>query len=302
MSDRQKKSKYVRCAIYTRKSTHEGLEQEFNSLHAQREACESYISSQKHAGWRLIQTNYDDGGFTGGNIERPALQQLLEDIHNGAIDCVVVYKVDRLSRSLLDFARMMQLFEKKDIGFISVTQNFDTTTSMGRLTLNILLSFAQFEREMISERTRDKLAAMRKKGKWLGGRPVLGYDVDVSNNHLTVNPKEKELVTTIFKTYLETESTKATAEQLNRQGLKTKTWKKKNGEIQRGKPFTATSVQSVLRNPTYIGKSRYKGELYDGEHEAIIEIEVFDQVAAILNRNRREKDTRNRSDQVYLLK
>ena len=177
----------VRCAIYTRKSTDEGLDQDFNSLDAQRESAEAYIASQRHEGWLCISERYDDGGFTGGNMERPALKRLFADVESGGIDCVVVYKVDRLSRSLLDFARMMELFDKHAMSFVSVTQQFNTTSSMGRLTLNILLSFAQFEREIISERTRDKMSAARKKGKWVGGMPVLGYDVDRKGGRLIVN-------------------------------------------------------------------------------------------------------------------
>src|SRR5580700_10049423 len=180
----------VRCAIYTRKSTEEGLDQDFNSLHAQREAAEAYIVSQKHLGWTLVSTHYDDGGFTGGNLDRPALKQLLEDIDAHHVDCVIVYKVDRLSRSLLDFARLVDRFDQRSVSFVSVTQQFNTTTSLGRLTLNILLSFAQFEREIISERTSDKMSAARRKGKWIGGTPVLGYDVDPAGGRLVVNEKE----------------------------------------------------------------------------------------------------------------
>src|SRR5450759_3285314 len=191
----------IRCAIYTRKSTEEGLDQDFNSLDAQREAAEAYIQSQKHLGFTLIPTHYDDGGFTGGNLERPALQQLLEDIDGHQIDAVVVYKVDRLSRSLLDFARLVDRFDQRSVSFVSVTQAFSTTSSLGRLTLNILLSFAQFEREIISERTRDKMSAARRKGKWIGGTPVLGYDVDPAGRRLDVNEKEAVKVRQIFELY-----------------------------------------------------------------------------------------------------
>src|ERR1700686_2334163 len=191
----------VRCAVYTRKSTEEGLEQEFNSLHAQREAAEAYIKSQRQLGWTLLPELYDDGGFTGGNIDRPALKRLLEDIENHRVDCVMVYKVDRLSRSLLDFARLMDLFDQRSVSFVSVTQQFNTTTSLGRLTLNILLSFAQFEREIIGERTRDKMSAARRKGKWVGGIPVLGYDVDPGGGRLVVNEKEARRVREIFGLY-----------------------------------------------------------------------------------------------------
>jgi site-specific DNA recombinase len=195
--------KPVRCAIYTRKSTEEGLNQEFNSLDAQREAAEAYIVSQKHDGWTLVPTQYSDGGYTGANIERPGVRQLLADIEAGKIDCVVVYKVDRLSRSLIDFARMMELFEKRGVCFVSVTQQFNTKASLGRLTLNILLSFAQFEREIISERTRDKQVAARKKGKWTGGHILLGYDLDSRAGKLAVNAEEAERIREMFRLYLE---------------------------------------------------------------------------------------------------
>src|SRR6476646_6125761 len=191
----------VRCAVYTRKSTEEGLDQEFNSLQAQRESAEAYIKSQRHLGWALLPLHYDDGGFTGGNIERPALKRLLEDIEAHRVDGVVVYKVDRLSRSLLDFARLMDQFEQRKVSFVSVTQQFNTITSLGRLTLNILLSFAQFEREIIGERTRDKMSAARRKGKWVGGMPLLGYDVDPGGGRLVVNEKEARGVREIFGLY-----------------------------------------------------------------------------------------------------
>src|SRR5687768_4832257 len=209
--------KLVRCAVYTRKSTEEGLEQEFNSLDAQREAGEAFVRSQAGEGWALIPTRYDDGGFTGGNTDRPALQRLMADIDTGKVDCVVVYKVDRLSRSLLDFAQMMQTFEKQKVAFVSVTQQFNTGTSMGRLVLNVLLSFAQFERE-ISERTRDKIAATRRKGKWAGGHPILGYDVDPGGYKLVVNPTEAERARAIFALYLEHGSLLPVVEELERRG------------------------------------------------------------------------------------
>jgi site-specific DNA recombinase len=196
------KPELVRCAIYTRKSTSEGLDQAFNSLDAQRESAEAYIASQKQLGWLVLPDRYDDGGFSGGTIERPAMQRLIEDIHAGKADCVVVYKVDRLSRSLLDFARLIRLFDEKQVHFVSVTQHFNTADSMGRLTLNILLSFAQFEREVIGERTRDKIAAARRRGQWSGGRPILGYDLDRQRHRLMVNPVEAEQVRAIFKLYL----------------------------------------------------------------------------------------------------
>lgn len=302
MTDKKAQAKPVRCAIYTRKSTSEGLDQDFNSLDAQREAAEAYVASQKHAGWVLIPKAYNDGGFTGANIDRPALKELLEDMREGLIDCVVVYKVDRLSRSLLDFAQLIRLFEEEHIGFVSVTQQFDTTTSMGRLTLNVLLSFAQFEREMISERTRDKMAAARKKGKWLGGHPILGYDVAINPRRLVVNATEAELVRTIFQMYLKRESSKAVALELNGRGCRTRTWTEKDGTTIGGLPFNASRVQAILRHPAYLGKTEYKGQLYEGEHEAIMDRETFDRAASILDRNRRERDSRKRNPSSHSLK
>jgi site-specific DNA recombinase len=208
----------VRCAIYTRKSTEEGLEQEFNSLDAQRESGEAYIKSQTHEGWECLPGHYDDGGFTGGNMDRPAVQRLLADIEAGRIDCVLVYKVDRLSRSLLDFAKMMETFDKYHVSFVSVTQQFNTSTSMGRLVLNVLLSFAQFEREIISERTRDKIAAARRKGKWAGGHPLLGYDIDLHGFKLVVNEDEAFRVRAIFDLYLEYQAMMPVIQELDRRG------------------------------------------------------------------------------------
>ena len=214
----------MRCAIYTRKSTEEGLEQEFNSLDAQRESAEAYITSQQHEGWTCLPDRYDDGGFTGGNMERPAVQRLLADIQVGKVQCVVVYKVDRLSRSLLDFARMMETFDRHHIAFVSVTQQFNTATSMGRLVLHVLLSFAQFEREIISERTRDKIAAARRKGKWSGGMPLLGYDIDPHVSKLIVNEEEAVRVRTIFEWYLRYQGLIPVAGELQRCGWVNKRW------------------------------------------------------------------------------
>jgi site-specific DNA recombinase len=218
--------KRIYCAIYTRKSTTEGLDQDFTSLDAQRESAESYINSQKHEGWVALQGQYDDGGFTGANIDRPALQKLLSDIKAGGINCVVVYKVDRLSRSLMDFAHLLEFFDKYNVTFVSVTQAFNTNTSMGRLTLNILLSFAQFEREIISERTKDKMAAARKKGQWLGGRPPFGYDVEKDGKKLLINQDEANIVREIFKLYLEGNSLLKVALILNEKGLSLRTRRK----------------------------------------------------------------------------
>ena len=275
----------IRCAIYTRKSTEEGLEQEFNSLDAQRESGEAYIASQQHEGWSCLPDRYDDGGFSGGNIERPAVRRLLADIEAGKIDCVVVYKVDRLSRSLLDFARMLETFERHKVSFVSVTQQFNTATSMGRLILNVLLSFAQFEREMISERTRDKIAATRRKGKWSGGRPLLGYDV--VDTKLQVNEDEAARVSAIFKLYLEHESLISTVRELDRRGWKTKLWTTRKGHACGGRPFDKGLLHTLLTNVVYRGKVKYKDEVHEGEQQAIIDQELFDRVQAVLRRNGR---------------
>ncbi|OHB81023.1 MAG: resolvase [Planctomycetes bacterium RBG_16_64_10] len=285
----------VRCAIYTRKSTDEGLDQEFNTLDAQRESGEAYIKSQQHAGWECVADrydDYDDGGFTGGNMQRPALRRLMADIEAGKIECVVVYKVDRLSRSLLDFARMMETFERHQVAFVSVTQQFNTSTSMGRLVLNVLLSFAQFEREIISERTRDKIAAARRKGKWSGGMPLLGYDVDPRGSKLGVNEDEAARVRAIFGLYLEHQSLIATAEELDRRGWVNKRWTTRKGHERGGKVFTKTTLHKMLTNVTYIGKLKYKDEVHDGEHAAIVSLDIWQQVQALLGRNGRAGRTR----------
>ncbi|HZT79108.1 MAG TPA: recombinase family protein, partial [Gemmataceae bacterium] len=275
----------VRCAVYTRKSSEEGLEQDFNSLDAQRESAEAFIASQRHEGWACLPDRYDDGGFTGGNMERPALRRLLADIEAGRVDCVVVYKVDRLSRSLLDFAAMMQAFERHKVSFVSVTQQFNTATSMGRLVLNVLLSFAQFEREIISERTRDKIAATRRKGKWAGGHPILGYDVDRRGPRLVVNEAEAARVRAIFGLYLEHGSLLPVVEELERRGWANKRWQTRKGRPRGGQPFTKTSLYRLLTNVAYAGKVRYKDEVHDGEHVALVEADVFGRVQALLRRN-----------------
>ena len=224
----------VRCAVYTRKSTQEGLDQEFNSLDAQREAGESFIQSQKHEGWVCLERRYDDGGYSGGHMERPGLRRLLRDAEAGELDTIVVYKVDRFSRSLLDFARIMGTLDKHGVSFVAVTQQFNTTHSMGRLTLNILLSFAQFEREIIGERTRDKMGAARRRGQWVGGIPVLGYDIHADGGSLVINEDEAERVRAIFKLYLETESLAPTTQELNRRGWTTKSWTTRKGRSRGG--------------------------------------------------------------------
>ena len=285
----------VRCAIYTRKSTAVGLEQDFTSLDAQREACEAYTASQKHEGWQVLSTRYDDGGFTGANMERPALAQLLRDVDAGEVDCVVVYKVDRLSRSLLDFTWLLNHLEQSGVAFVSVTQHFNSQTSMGRLTLHILLSFAQFEREMISERTRDKMGAARRKGKYLGGQPPLGYDVDRDRKRLVVNETEANLVREIFHGYLREQSILAVVKRLNAQGHRNKQWTTKAGRQRGGRPFTVTHIQHMLNNPVYAGKVRYENVVYDGEHDAIIPEGTFDTVCDVLTRNRRARSSVRRA-------
>ncbi|MBX3356510.1 MAG: recombinase family protein [Phycisphaeraceae bacterium] len=291
MTKRQREAesdRVIRCAVYTRKSSEEGLDQDFNSLDAQREAAESFIASQRAEGWRCIPTRYDDGGFTGGNIDRPAVQRLLADIDAGLIDCVVVYKVDRLSRSLLDFARMMESFERHGVSFVSVTQQFNTTHSMGRLTLNILLSFAQFEREIISERTRDKIAATKRKGMWSGGRPILGYDIDrlPGGNRLVVNAAEAERVRRIFELYLECGSVLKTMRRLDEMGWRNKSWTTKGGVAQGGRGFEPPQLLGLLTNVAYLGKVKHKDDVYDGLHDAIVDQNVFDRVAETLKANR----------------
>lgn len=275
----------IRCAVYTRKSTEEGLEQEFNSLDAQREAGEAFIASQRGEGWSCLPDRYDDGGYTGGNMDRPALKRLLSDIEAGLVTCVVVYKVDRISRSLLDFARIMETFEKRGVSFVSVTQQFNTTSSMGRLTLNILLSFAQFEREIISERTRDKIAAARRKGKWSGGRPILGFDVDPRGGRLMVNEDEAQRVRAIFGLYLEHESLIATIKDLEVRGWTNKRWTNKKGRLAGGSPFNKHGLYNLLTNILYTGRITYKGEVHDGEQPAIVDEEVFRRTHRLLKRN-----------------
>jgi site-specific DNA recombinase len=291
--------KTCRCAIYTRKSTEEGLEQEFNSLDAQREAGELYIKSQKHEGWECLDTKYDDGGFTGANMERPGLRRLLADIAAGKIDCVVVYKVDRLSRSLLDFAKIIEVFDRHQVTFVSVTQSFNTASSMGRLTLNVLLSFAQFERDMISERTRDKMRAARRKGRWVGGKPILGYNV--VNSKLVIEALESLRVQQIFDLYLDLKSTLQVARVLNERGWRTKEWTTKKGRTIGGGEFNKNKVTAVLTNATYIGMIEYEGQLHPGIQEAIIKRDVFDRAQEILKQNSRMKKSLNRCKHNALL-
>lgn len=294
----------TRCAIYTRKSSDEGLQQEFNSLDAQREAAEAYIASQKNEGWRCLPDRYDDGGFTGGNMERPALQRLLADIDAGKIDCVLVYKVDRLSRSLMDFAKIVEVFERHSVSFVSVTQHFNTTNSMGRLTLNILLSFAQFEREIIGERIRDKIAASRQRGKWTGGTPVLGYDVDRSNGgpRLVVNPTEAARIRQIFDMYLELRALLPVVAELERRDWRNKMWTTRDGRRRGGLPFDKCRLHDALTNVVYIGKVRHKDQIYAGEHEPIVPDDVFARVQRQLQQNGRRGNPELRNKHGSLLR
>jgi len=285
----------IRCVIYTRKSSEEGLEQEFNSLDAQREACEAYIKSQAHEGWVLINTRYDDGGFSGGNMNRPALVQLMEDIQSREIDIILVYKVDRLSRSLADFSKMVETFDEHDVSFVSITQHFNTSTSMGRLTLNVLLSFAQFEREVTGERIRDKFAASKKKGMWMGGHVPLGYDnIDRS---LVINSTEAETVRHIYQRYLDLESVKLLKEELDREGVRSKRGKNGAG----GNPFSRGALYALLQNPLYIGKIRHKEKVYDGNHKPIINKSQWKSVQETLKRNRRATYLRTNAKEPSLL-
>jgi site-specific DNA recombinase len=281
-----------RCAIYTRKSSEEGLEQEFNSLQAQSEACEAYIRSQRHEGWILARTRYDDGGFSGGNMERPALQRLLADIREGRIDTIVVYKVDRLTRSLADFARLVEIFDAQKVSFVSVTQQFNTTSSMGRLTLNVLLSFAQFEREVTGERIRDKIAASKKKGMWMGGNVPFGYDV--ADRTLVINSAEAETVRHIFALYRDLGCVRRVKEETDRLGLMTKRSTTAKGTERGGQPFSRGHLYQLLTNPIYIGQIAHKGQLYPGQHPALIDTETWtavrDQIATNATNHRRRAD------------
>jgi site-specific DNA recombinase len=272
----------LRCAVYTRKSSEEGLDQEFNSLDAQRDACEAYIASQKAEGWLLVRDRYDDGGISGATLERPALQRLLADIEAHRVDVVVVYKIDRLSRALMDFAKLVEVFDRNNVTFVSVTQSFNTTTSMGRLTLNILLSFAQFEREVIGERIRDKFRASRSRGMWMGGHPPLGYDV--KNRKLVVNEAEAATVRMIFERFVRVGSATTLARSLTAEGVLTK----------RGRPIDRGYLYILLNNRTYIGEAIHKGTAYPGEHQPIIARDVWDKVHVILQVSPRKRAANTR--------
>lgn len=280
----------LRCAIYTRKSSDEGLEQSFNSLDAQREACAAYILSQKSEGWTLNPAHYDDGGISGGTMERPALQRLLADIGAGNIDIVVVYKVDRLTRSLADFARIVEAFDAKGVSFVSVTQAFNTTTSMGRLTLNVLLSFAQFEREVTGERIRDKIAASKAKGMWMGGIPPYGYEP--KERSLVINDQEAPMVRHIFARYLELGSVHVLMKELDVQGVRSRIRTSPSGKVTGGVPFGRGPLFTMLRNRIYRGEINHKGTVYPGLHEAIIDSETFERVQQLLDTNSQRKGER----------
>ncbi|HEX7931190.1 MAG TPA: recombinase family protein [Sphingomicrobium sp.] len=270
----------LKCAIYTRKSSEEGLEQGFNSLHAQREACEAYVLSQVGEGWTALPEDYDDGGFSGGSMERPGLKRLLADIEARKIDIVVVYKVDRLTRALSDFARIIEVFDKRNVSFVSVTQAFNTTSSMGRLTLNVLLSFAQFEREVTGERIRDKVAASKAKGMWMGGNVPLGYDIptDRQSRALVVNATEAETVRLIFRRYLELGSVRALATDLNEHGIVTKQRLAGSGCMMGGNPWKEGPLYHFLKNRIYRGEIAHKGKVHAGQHEPIVDADLFEQV------------------------
>ena len=289
-------TKPLRCAVYTRKSTEDGLEQEFNSLDAQREACEAYILSQLHEGWTLVPGRYDDGGFSGGNMERPGLKALMALIDEGQVDVIVVYKVDRLTRSLADFAKIVERLDAKQASFVSVTQAFNTTTSMGRLTLNVLLSFAQFEREVTGERIRDKIAASKKKGIWMGGPVPLGYQV--IERKLVPVPEEAERVRTIMRRYLDIKTVPALIEVLRAEGIVTKVQQRTSGPHRGGLPFARGSLFHLLKNPIYRGKIVHKGKIHDGEHEAIVDEQLWDAVQAQLKEKAppRKRKTNDKQD------
>ncbi|MEO3475489.1 recombinase family protein [Roseomonas sp. CAU 1739] len=283
-------TKKLRCAVYTRKSTDEGLDKEFNTLDAQRDACEAYITSQRAEGWLLVRDRYDDGGFSGGTLERPALKRLLADIEQGLVDVIVVYKIDRLSRSLMDFAKLVETMEAHGVTFVSVTQSFNTTTSMGRLTLNILLSFAQFEREVIGERIRDKVAASKARGMWMGGKVPLGYDV--ANRKLVVNETEAARVRRVFELFIETGSGVETVRRLQAEGITSKSCRLLN----KGDVYKALNLR------TYIGEITHKGNVFRGEHEAIVPRDLWDRANAILQVSPRARAAQNRQHAPALLK
>ena len=290
----------MRCAVYTRKSSEEGLDQEYNSIDAQRDAGHAYIASQRAEGWIPVADDYDDPAFSGGNMERPGLKRLMADIEAGKIDVVVIYKIDRLTRSLADFSKMVEVFERQGVSFVSVTQQFNTTTSMGRLMLNVLLSFAQFEREVTGERIRDKIAASKRKGMWMGGVPPLGYDVE--NRRLVPNPQEAKLIRHIFTRFVELGSSTKLVKELKLDGVTSKAWTTQDGKIREGKPIDKGLVYKLLGNRTYLGELRHKEQWYQAEHLPIVDQTVWDSVHAILATNGRSRANATRATTPFLLK
>jgi len=276
----------IRCAVYCRKSTGEGLDRDFNSLDNQRESAEAFIVSQRHEGWEVLPDHYDDGGFSGANIDRPALKRLFADIQAGRIDIVLVNKYDRMSRSMLDFLQILRFFERHGVAFVSVTQQFNTATPVGRMTMNVLASFGEFERDIISERTRDKMRGARRRGKWTGGMQVLGFDLPPEGRRLLVNKEEADQVRAIFRLYAENPSLVAAAQELNRRGWRRKSWKTKSGNWRNGNTWDAANLRRVLKDPIYIGKVKLEDEVFPGEHEAIIPMKLFNQVQAAMKNNR----------------
>lgn len=294
------KKEIKNCAIYCRKSSEEGLDMDFNSLDAQRESCEAYIISQKTEGWKTVKTRYEDGGFSGGNMERPGLQQLLNDIKDGKVDIVVVYKIDRLTRSLMDFSKLVEIFDDYSVTFVSVTQSFNTTTSMGRLTLNVLLSFAQFEREVCAERIRDKFAASKKKGMWMGGVPPVGYEVE--NRQLIINKKGKKIARYLFEQYLELGCVAKLKRKLDAEGIFTQKRLSQRGKKMGGKPYSRGALHTMLKNPIYIGKIRHKDKVYEGLHDFIIDDDIWNAVQKKLNTQAAAKEGHKKSRETNLLK
>jgi len=297
MSDIKRK---VRCAVYTRKSSEEGLDQDYNSIDAQRDAGHAYIASQRTEGWLAVDEDYDDPAFSGGNMERPALKRLMAAIEAGKIDVIVIYKIDRLTRSLADFSKMVEVFERQGVSFVSVTQQFNTTTSMGRLMLNVLLSFAQFEREVTGERIRDKIAASKRKGMWMGGIPPLGYDVE--NRRLVPNPKEAKLIKQIFQRFVELGSSTMLVKELKLEGVTSKAWTTQDGKVRDGKPIDKSLIYKLLNNRTYLGELRHREQWYPAEHLPLIDQELWDSVHAILATNGRVRGNATRATVPYLLK
>src|ERR1700687_1830091 len=296
------KQETIWCAIYTRKSTDENMNSDFTSLDAQRGYCESYVGAKGGMGWKVYPEQYNDAGFSGGNMDRPAIQRLLNDARAGKFQVVVSYKYDRLTRSTRDFLNVLEIFAKYKVNFVSITQSIYTTSSMGRLMQSILIDFAQFEREMISERTRDKMAAMAMKGKRVGGGPVLGYDINHDTKKIVINEAEAKVLTCVFDTYLQEKSLSVTARQLNNRGYRLKKWITRRGPERGGRTFNKTNLSGMLRNPLYFGKVRYKGKLYAGEHKGIIEEVTFQRVQELLMKNTEKRRSVNQDKYDFLLR